>query len=124
MDTRRDFIYVDDLIEVVEAALGGTGEGHYHVSSGLGLLDQGDVRGCHRGDGARDGGGGRGPAAPARGRRASILLDPSRTEKDFGWKAKTSLTDGVAKAIEWYQENGVGETYTHLKAEELKVSSD
>ena len=34
MDTRRDFIYVSDLIEVVTAALGGTGQGHYHVSTG------------------------------------------------------------------------------------------
>ena len=34
MDTRRDFIFVDDLIEVVLAALDGTGHGHYHVASG------------------------------------------------------------------------------------------
>ncbi len=34
VDTRRDFIFVEDLIDVVVAALGGTGEGHYHVSSG------------------------------------------------------------------------------------------
>ena len=34
MDTRRDFIFVDDLIDVVAAALGGTGEGAYHVSTG------------------------------------------------------------------------------------------
>ena len=35
MDTRRDFIYVDDLIDVVmQAVVDGTGHGHYHVSSG------------------------------------------------------------------------------------------
>jgi UDP-glucose 4-epimerase len=34
VDTRRDFVYVDDLLEAVIAALGGTGDGVYHVSSG------------------------------------------------------------------------------------------
>ena len=34
VDTRRDFVYVDDLLEVVIAALNGTGDGVYHVSSG------------------------------------------------------------------------------------------
>ena len=35
MDTRRDFIYVDDLIDVVvQAVVDGTGHGTYHASSG------------------------------------------------------------------------------------------
>jgi UDP-glucose 4-epimerase len=35
MDTRRDFVYVNDLIDVVEKALDGKGErGFYHISSG------------------------------------------------------------------------------------------
>ena len=120
MDTRRDFVYVSDLLEVVLAALNGTGEGVYHVSSGsdvsikdlfdavveamgVELEDEVEVRPRPEED------------AP------SILLDPSRTEKDFGWRAKVPLADGVAEAIAWYREHGVGATYTHLKAEELKV---
>jgi UDP-glucose 4-epimerase len=120
MDTRRDFVYVDDLLSVVLAALNGTGEGVYHVSSGsdvaikdlfdavveamdVQLDEEVEVRPRPEED------------AP------SILLDPSRTEKDFDWKAQVPLADGVAKAIEWYREHGVGATYTHLKAEELKV---
>ena len=54
----------------------------------------------------------------------SILLDPTRTQADFGWEAKVPLQEGIDRAVEWYAENGVGETYTHLKAEEVKVSSD
>jgi UDP-glucose 4-epimerase len=120
VDTRRDFVFVEDLIEVVDAALKGTGEGHYHVSSGsdhsikemfdavtdamgIELDDEVEVRPRTEDD------------AP------SILLDPSRTEQDFGWKAKVPLSEGVAKAIEYYRAEGVGETYTHLRAEELKV---
>jgi UDP-glucose 4-epimerase len=120
MDSRRDFIYVDDLIEVVIAALNGTGEGAYHVSTGsdysikemfdavveaMGheMEEEVEVRPRPEDD------------AP------SILLDPSRTKQDFGWEAKVPLQDGIARAIEWYRENGVGETYTHLREEQLRV---
>jgi UDP-glucose 4-epimerase len=122
MDTRRDFIYVTYLIEVVNAALGGTGEGHYHVSTGsdysikemfeavveaMGIeLDEPvEVR----------------PRPPEDA--PSILLDPTRTQQDFSWEAKVPLTDGIEKAVEWYGQNGVGETYTHLKADEVKVKA-
>jgi len=122
VDSRRDFIFVDDLIEVVVAALQGTGEGHYHVSSGsdysikeifdavVGAMgiepeDQVEVRPRPEDD------------AP------SILLDPSRTERDFGWKTSVSLDQGIRRAVEWHREHGVGETYTHLKPEELKARS-
>jgi UDP-glucose 4-epimerase len=46
----------------------------------------------------------------------SILLDPSKTERDFDWKAQTPLYDGVAKTIAYYRQHGVAETFTHLKA--------
>jgi UDP-glucose 4-epimerase len=115
MDTRRDFVFVEDLIEVVMRGLGGTGTGVYHVSSGsdvsikelfdatlaaMGIeLDEPvEVRPRAEDD------------AP------SILLDPSRIQHDFGWQASTPLVDGVARAIDYYREHGVAETYTHLKA--------
>lgn len=123
MDTRRDFIFVTDLIEVVTAALAGTGEGHYHVSTGsdysikemfdavveaMGIeLDEPvEVR----------------PRPPEDA--PSILLDPSRTKADFGWEAKVPLQEGIDAAVRWYEENGVGETYTHLKADEVKVRAE
>jgi UDP-glucose 4-epimerase len=115
MDTRRDFVFVDDLIEVVMRGLTGTGKGFYHVSSGsdvsikelfdatlaaLGIeLDEPvEVRPRAEDD------------AP------SILLDPSRSQRDFDWRASTPLVDGVARAIDYYREHGVAETYTHLKS--------
>jgi UDP-glucose 4-epimerase len=115
MDTRRDFIFVEDLIDVVMQALDGTGSGYYHVSSGsdvsirelfdatiaaleIELDEEVEVRPRAADD------------------AASILLDPSRIEEEFGWRASTPLAEGVARAIEDYREHGVGETYTHLKA--------
>lgn len=123
METRRDFIYISDLIEVVNAALAGTGEGHYHVSTGsdysikemfdavtnamgIELDEEVEVR----------------PAPPEDA--PSILLDPARTKADFGWEAKVPLADGIKQTIEWYGRNGVGETYTHLKADEVKVKAE
>jgi UDP-glucose 4-epimerase len=116
MDTRRDFIYVDDLIDVVmQAVLDGKGHGHYHVSSGsdyaikellnatLAALPEveldGDVE--VRAKGEDD--------------AYTILLDPSRIQQDFGWSPTTSLEEGVARAIEYYRDRGIEQTYTHLK---------
>jgi UDP-glucose 4-epimerase len=43
-------------------------------------------------------------------------LDPSRTNQDFAWRTSTSLATGVRRAIDYYREFGIQETYTHLKA--------
>ncbi len=45
----------------------------------------------------------------------TILLDPSKTHKNFDWKITTRLTDGVKKAIDYYKEFGIEQTFTHLK---------
>jgi UDP-glucose 4-epimerase len=118
MDTRRDFVFVDDLVAVALNAIEGAGEsGVYHVSSGsdvsikelfdatvkamsVGLDEEVEVRPRNPDD------------AP------SILLDPSKTERDFGWAARTPLEDGVAKAVDYYREQGVAATFTHLKQAE------
>jgi UDP-glucose 4-epimerase len=118
MDTRRDFIYVDDLIDVVmQAVTEGKGHGYYHASSGsdfsikqlfdatvdaLGfeLQDEVEVRPRTEDD------------------AFTILLDPSRIREDFGWEPKTPLPEGVALAVDYYRDFGVTETYTHLKVGE------
>ena len=100
MDTRRDFIYVQDLIDLVVAAVDGQGSGGaYHASSGadfsikelfdatvkalgIALEEEVEVKPRNPDD------------AP------SILLDPSKTERDFDWSARTPLDAGVAKAVD------------------------
>jgi len=115
MDTRRDFIYVQDMIDVVTLALDGQGRrGYYHISSGgdyaikelvdatvaaLGLKLEEEVK-------VRD----RNPDDAY-----TILLDPSKTIDDFGWHVKTPLGEGIKTAIEWYKTHGISQTYTHLK---------
>lgn len=115
MDTRRDFIYIDDLVDCVMAAVDGKGsKGAYHISSGsdyaikelfdatvgaLGIKLEKDVE-------VR-------PRLPDDA--FTILLDPTKTNADFSWRAKTPLTTGVAKAIDYYKTFGIQETFTHLR---------
>lgn len=116
MDTRRDFVFIEDLVNCVEKAVDGTGYGYYHISSGsdfsikelfdatvkaLGITLEKEVE--------------------VKSRNPddvfSILLDPSRTNKDFNWKTTTALENGVKAAIDYYKEYGIEQTYTHLRAE-------
>lgn len=115
MDTRRDFIYVQDLIDVVMKALNGQGTcGVYHVSSGsdyaikelfdatvkaMGIQLDKEVEIRPRNDDDV----------------YTILLDPFKTNRDFNWRITTPLEVGIKEAVEWYQTHGLTETYTHLK---------
>lgn len=116
MDTRRDFIYIGDLVEVVLMAIDGRGEsGAYHISSGsdysikelfdstvkalgITLEEEVEVRERNPDD------------------AFTILLDPAKTNRDFDWATSTPLETGVRSAIEYYQQYGISQTYTHLKA--------
>src|SRR5215212_6538776 len=115
MDTRRDFVYVEDLVAVAIKAVDGGGEkGVYHVSSGSDvsikeLFDATIAAMGHELDEEVE----VRPRDP--GDAPSILLDPSKTERDFEWIARTPLEEGVAKAVGYYREHGVAETFTHLK---------
>lgn len=115
MNTRRDFIFVDDLVDVVMKAIDGQGStGHYHIASGgdysikelfdatisamrIELPEPVEVRERNPDD------------------VFSILLDPSKTNTDFKWKASTQLGTGVQRAIDYYMEHGINQTFTHLK---------
>jgi UDP-glucose 4-epimerase len=113
VDTRRDFMYVGDLIDLVVKAVDGQGSGVYHASSGsdVSIKDLFDATVSALGLPEID--------VEVRPRNPddayTILLDPSRTERDFGWRASTPLADGVAAAVGWYRRYGVEQTFTHLK---------
>jgi UDP-glucose 4-epimerase len=111
---------VQDLIDLVVMAIDGKGSGGvYHASSGsdysikelldatvkaLGIEHDEEVEVRPRGpDDA-----------------FTILLDPTRTNDEFGWVPRTPLDEGVQAAIDYYREYGIEETYTHLKLAEEK----
>ena len=116
MKTRRDFVYVDDLIDVVERAVHGLGTGgFYHISSGkdYSIKELFDATTAAMGITV---------GAPVEERERnpddvfSILLDPSRTQREFAWNVKTPLVEGVQAAISYYRAYGIEETFTHLRA--------
>jgi UDP-glucose 4-epimerase len=121
MDTRRDFVFINDLVDCVIKAIDGKGSaGYYHISSGsdysikelfdatvkaLGISMDGEVE-----------------VRPRNPDDAyTILLDPSKTNQTFDWQVRTPLEDGVRAAIDWYKANGITQTFTHLKQEEAKA---
>ena len=112
MDTRRDFIYIDDMTDCIMNAVDGRGKGTYHISSGSDFSIQQLFD-------ATTAALGMDISVEVRERQPddvySILLDPSRTEKDFGWKTMVSLEEGVKQTIDYYKEFGIEETFTHLK---------
>ena len=104
VNTRRDFVYIDDLVELVIKAIYSDKIGTFHISSGsditikemwdatiLALNIEYDVEEKEKHD----------DDAP------SILLDPSVTNNTFNWKASTLLNNGVKKTIEYYKEYGL-----------------
>jgi UDP-glucose 4-epimerase len=111
VNTRRDFVYIDDLVDIVIKSIFGEYKGTYHISSGrdISIREMFDatikalsidypVEEKERGS----------DDAP------SILLDPSRTNETFNWKTKVSLEDGVKNTIEYYKKFGINQTFTHL----------
>jgi UDP-glucose 4-epimerase len=115
VDTRRDFVFVDDLVDVAMKAIDGGGEsGVYHVSSGSDVSIKDLFDATVKGMGIE-----LDEDVEVRPRNPddapSILLDPSKTEADFDWSARVPLVDGVAKSVAYYRDFGVTETFTHLK---------
>ncbi|MBA3664207.1 MAG: SDR family NAD(P)-dependent oxidoreductase [Bacteroidetes bacterium] len=113
VDTRRDFIFISDVVDVIVKALEGKGKGYYHVSTGIDhsikdlfdlaikKLNMPEVKVEHKKMGPDD--------------VKTILLDPSKTKTDFNWESKINLEAGVLLSVEWYKKNSLPVTYTHLK---------
>jgi nucleoside-diphosphate-sugar epimerase len=111
---RRDFVYVGDLAKIVVRAADGTGSGAYHFSSGgdvpIQQLYDEVVRAMKINDYPEPE---KKPLLPDDA--PSILLDPSRTFRDFGKIEFTPLSTLVEKAIAYYDKFGTQGEYTHLK---------
>jgi UDP-glucose 4-epimerase len=113
-NARRDFVFVKDLARTVLGAIDGTGKGAYHFSSGKDVAIQElydavvtalDVPGKPKAE----------VKELAPDDVFSILLDPSRTFKDFGPIQFTPLQETVSSAMAYYKEHGTLGEYTHLR---------
>jgi len=115
VNTRRDYIYIKDLVNIVYNAVHQDITGVFHIATGSDYSIEEIYRevadACHS------------SSEPQRLERGaddvpSILLDPLKTIRAFNYTCAHPLKDGIEKAVEWYYANGVGETYTHLKGME------
>jgi nucleoside-diphosphate-sugar epimerase len=115
--SRRDFVFVKDLAKVVLKACDGTGNGAYHFSSGsdvaIETLYNAVVQAMGFNEYPK-------PEIKDLGEDdvVSILLDPSRTFKDFGKIEFTPIEETVSQAISYFQKHGTLGEYTHLRINE------
>lgn len=112
-DTRRDMVFVADLVRAVTAAMDRPlVSGTIDICSGANLaiselydavavsVDSRDVP--HFVDASPDD-------------VKQMELNPSRAFTALDWHPFVPLHEGVSEAVAWYREHGVGETYTHLR---------
>lgn len=114
VDTKRDMVFIGDLVSLVMRAIDDGWCGKFDVCSGTHY----PIKQLYRAVAAamddlpeyleptelpR-------PADDV----PSMTLDPSSAERVFNWRARTPLEHGVREAVDWYREHGVTDTYTHL----------
>lgn len=113
--TVRDFLDMSDFLRLMDAVLSSSEVGVFNVSTGEGHTIEEIFRivAVHVGkEGAE-------PASinpPGPDDVAAVVLDPSRTERVFGWSAQVTFVQTVKRLLEWYDEHGVTDIYTHLKS--------
>lgn len=114
-DTRRDFIYVDDLVACIVKAVDGKNiSGYYNLSTGQDtsikeLFDEVIKQLNPQKTIAFE------LVSKGEDDVATILTDPQKTIEDFGWRAVTTLKEGIQHSLSYYKAHGLKETYTHLK---------
>ena len=97
----RDFVYVDDIVGSLLAAVGSTG-GPYNVGTGRDTTVADLHAAC-----ARVAGTDQAPRhEPARlGDVQRSVLDARLIERELGWRARISLDDGLARTWAWQKEH-------------------
>lgn len=104
----RDLLHVDDLVEFVQLALAKQDAAFRLYNAGLGEM----VSVRHLAE----------MIIAASGRRLSIehdltkptiktslCLDCSKAARELGWRPQIALADGIARTLDWYRQNRIGE---------------
>ena len=96
----RDFVYVDDIVDSLLAAVGRSG-GPYNVGTGLDTTVADLHASCVRVSGVDHAA--RHEAARLGDVQRSVL-DAGLIERELGWRPRVSLDDGLARTWGWMQE--------------------
>jgi nucleoside-diphosphate-sugar epimerase len=112
----RDFIDMGDFLTLIDYTLTeGAPSGVFNVSSGEGhsIKEVFDIvvnyLGVKLGEPV--------PIVPVSADDVpTVVLDYSETERFLGWRPKVSFEQAVAQTLAWYDQHGVTDVYSHLKA--------
>ncbi len=99
-EQRRDFVYVGDVVAAMLAAVGKSG-GPYNIGTGEATSVNELHAACRRVAG--DAGEPRHEAARL-GDVLRSVIDPALAGRELGWRAETSLDDGLARTWAWTKE--------------------
>lgn len=114
-DATRDFLDMSDFIDVIEQVLQiDAPTGVFNVSSGEGhsihevLLAVSNYLGITPPDVLI--------VSPGTDDVSNLVLDPIATHCAFGWRAKVGFKAIIEKQLRWYDQHGISDTFSHLKA--------
>lgn len=118
-DTARDFLDMKDFLEFMDVAI------HLDAPTGVFNLSSGEAHSIkeifdlvteYLGLPKTDV-----PVLPAEADDVPVVaLDPTETFKAFGWRAQTPFAETIKKQLAWYDEHGITDVFSHLKAPEAK----
>jgi len=113
--TVRDFLDMSDFLSLMELSLAADAPtGVFNVSTGEGHTIEEIFRLVAQHLGKPDAE----PVAinpPGPDDVAQVVLDPSVTEAQYGWRAEISFADTISRMLHWYDKNGVTDIYSHLQ---------
>jgi UDP-glucose 4-epimerase len=114
VNTKRDFIYIDDVVACIIKSVESKKTGYYHVATGNQYAIQ-EIFDCMVNE-----------LKPkqveanlqtkASDDVSTLLLDASATFNDFDWMPKINIQEGIKRTVNWYKQNNITQTFTHLKS--------
>jgi UDP-glucose 4-epimerase len=114
-DTVRDFLDMEDFFSLMDIVLNPEAPtGVFNVSTGEGhtIKDVFDAVAAYLGMTP--------PAVPVVPPGVddvpAVVLDPVETERIFGWKAAMGLQETIHRQLQWYDQHGVTDIFSHLVA--------
>jgi nucleoside-diphosphate-sugar epimerase len=119
-DTKRDFLDISDFFEIMDIALDAQSpSGIFNVSTGVGhtISDVYNAVADYLGIEFREA-----PIIPpGQDDVSQVVLDPSLTERVFGWKAKVTFKETIFNQLKWYDDFGVTNVFSHLQQPKSKT---
>lgn len=121
-DTVRDFLDMSDFFNLMDKVLEPNAPvGTFNVSTGEGrsILEVFQAVAAYLGIPTPDV-----PILPAGADDVpQVVLEPSETERVFGWKAQIGFQDTINNQLHWYDKYGVNDIFSHLAQPSTTVFS-